>query len=555
MASRKWGIGQHLAVLIAAVVIPLLSFVALLIWQFQNQERQRVERVALELAKRVTAFTDRKLAASLGAIQVLSLSRQIDEGNAEALYQQALEVKTLIGGEVIVKDSTGQQLVNTRLPFGSPLPSSLPDADREALETGRPYVSDIFIGTVARRPVVTLYAPVLREGQTKGLVLTGYDPAFFANVLSEQNLPQDWVVVITDRVGRIVARSRDHERYVGEMTGENIRQHAGLAEASWRGTTLDGVDVLSALHRSEFSNWRTVVGVPEAIVSAPSRQHLKWLIVVGIAAVGGSLIIGYWITRRMTQPLAGLAQSAVALGRSQRVTTPDSNVKEIATIAASIDRAGVDLQRHERANRSLIDELNHRVKNTLFSVQALANQTFLRVSDPKEFQAAFTGRLLALSKSHNALTESGWISADLRELVSKVCGPYCDAGRLKVSGEDINLPPRVALSLGLILHELCTNAAKYGALSNKGGAVQIIWRSAGGILHFSWLESGGPSVVQPTRRGFGSRYIESSIKEELGGTSVFKFLSGGLQFEADIPLPAIDPAAAQLSTAESLPLL
>ena len=197
----------------------------------------------------------------------------------------------------------------------------------------------------------------------------------------------------------------------------------------------------------------------------------------------------------------------------------------------------------EQRQKLLIDELNHRVKNTLATVQSLASQTARGAHTPAAFRERFEGRLIALSKAHDQLTMHHWESADLRELLSGSLAPYAGAGseRVVLRGEDVILRPRAVLTLAMALHELTTNAAKYGALSVPGGRIEIHWqpvRAENGrpMLRIEWIEQGGPSVAEPEQRGFGSKLIEGSIAAELGGTARLGFEAQGLRCEIVIPL-------------------
>jgi PAS domain S-box-containing protein len=197
----------------------------------------------------------------------------------------------------------------------------------------------------------------------------------------------------------------------------------------------------------------------------------------------------------------------------------------------------------EQRQKLLMDELNHRVKNTLATVQSLASQTARGAHTPAAFRERFEGRLIALSKAHDQLTIHHWESADLRELLSGSLAPYAGAGseRVVLRGEDVILRPRAVLTLAMAVHELTTNAAKYGALSVPGGRIEINWqpvRAENGrsMLRISWIEQGGPSVAEPEQRGFGSKLIEGSVAAELGGTARLGFEAQGLRCEIIIPL-------------------
>jgi len=197
----------------------------------------------------------------------------------------------------------------------------------------------------------------------------------------------------------------------------------------------------------------------------------------------------------------------------------------------------------EQRQKLLIDELNHRVKNTLATVQSLASQTARGAHTPSAFREGFEGRLIALSKAHDQLTIHHWESADLRELLSATLAPYAGVGadRVTLRGEDVVLRPRAVLTLAMAVHELTTNAAKYGALSVPSGQIEIHWRPVRGrndrpMLLIDWTEQNGPTVDEPKTRGFGSKLIEGSIAAELGGSARLAFRPQGLQCEILVPV-------------------
>jgi two-component sensor histidine kinase len=195
----------------------------------------------------------------------------------------------------------------------------------------------------------------------------------------------------------------------------------------------------------------------------------------------------------------------------------------------------------EQRQKLLMDELNHRVKNTLATVQSLASQTARSAHTPAAFREGFEGRLIALSKAHDQLTIHHWESADLRELLSGSLAPYGGADRAVLRGEDVVLRPRAVLTLAMAVHELTTNAAKYGALSVPGGRIEIHWRPVRAandrvMLRIDWQEQGGPPVAEPKHRGFGSKLIEGSIAAELGGSARIAFAPEGLRCEILIPI-------------------
>ncbi|MFL5192980.1 MAG: sensor histidine kinase [Microvirga sp.] len=201
-------------------------------------------------------------------------------------------------------------------------------------------------------------------------------------------------------------------------------------------------------------------------------------------------------------------------------------------------------QKHaEEQQRFFLDELNHRVKNTLTTVQSIASQTLRTTETSAQFKEAFEGRLLALSKTHNLLTRKSWREAELRDVAEQELAPYRKQGdeRVVLDGPNVRLPARYAINLGLVLHELVTNAAKYGALSTNAGHLDMNWtvvqnEDRPDQLRIHWTESGGPPVAPPKRQGFGSRLIRRSIEGELGGYMVLNFAEGGVSYDISVPL-------------------
>lgn len=211
-----------------------------------------------------------------------------------------------------------------------------------------------------------------------------------------------------------------------------------------------------------------------------------------------------------------------------------------------------DRKRAEAHRELLIAELNHRVKNTLSTVQSLALQTFKNASD-RGLVDSFQARLMALSSAHNVLTRENWESAGLREIIEQTISPH-RAGpdnRFVLSGPEVRLNPKAALAVAMGLHELCTNAAKYGALSSPNGRVEITWTVAAKELprqlELLWQESGGPLVQKPSRKGFGSLLVEKLLASDLEGTVVLTYPSNGVRCSITAPLkgPAAPPSKIQ----------
>jgi PAS domain S-box-containing protein len=209
----------------------------------------------------------------------------------------------------------------------------------------------------------------------------------------------------------------------------------------------------------------------------------------------------------------------------------------------------IDLTRHkedQQNSRMLIDELNHRVKNTLATVQSIVRQSLRSGSNLKAIGEAVESRLSALARSHDLLTQQKWEGAGLLDMVNATLRPFIPQGRperFDATGENIRIPPTAVLALNITFHELVTNALKYGSFSNDIGHVSIGWKivttSEGDRLHLHWRETEGPPVSQPSHRGFGSVIIESGLAYQLNGVVKLDFPVEGVVCTIDIPAPTI----------------
>jgi two-component sensor histidine kinase len=228
-------------------------------------------------------------------------------------------------------------------------------------------------------------------------------------------------------------------------------------------------------------------------------------------------------------------------GSSVAVSLSVSPILDAGGTIIGASKIGRDITERKRAEESrelLLQESQHRIRNTIATVQAIAGQT-LRHTPPEE-QKAFVARLHALGQAHDLLTSENWDRAPLRAVIGRALGPFQAEGRKRVAvkGPDVWLPASKSLSLTLALHELATNAAKYGALSNGAGRVSVSWdvidKGEGRKVKLAWRETGGPPVSVPERKGFGSLLIEQSFAGE--GQTVFDYKPKGLRCSLEVAL-------------------
>jgi two-component sensor histidine kinase len=226
--------------------------------------------------------------------------------------------------------------------------------------------------------------------------------------------------------------------------------------------------------------------------------------------------------REDSVPHSALVSSSLIGDRKRRI--------EVGLVASPKSGEGQD---PEHQVHLLLHELNHRVKNTLATVQSMISQTLRSAHSTEQARSAIEERLIALSRTHDVLARESWTRANLREIIIQAVEPFSapNGGRVSIRGPDVQVAPRVALPVAMALQELGTNARKYGALSNETGKVRIEWTITNNTpprLDFRWTEVGGPPVEQPRTRGFGLRLIERSLAHELAGEVRLEFEPNGV---------------------------
>jgi len=210
---------------------------------------------------------------------------------------------------------------------------------------------------------------------------------------------------------------------------------------------------------------------------------------------------------------------------------------DVTDVKAAQELLEAERKKSEKQQALLVRELHHRVKNTLATVTAIMGTTMRFSSNMNEFKEAFTGRIMALSKTHSLITEETTQAISLAAILKSELEPFDDdTKRVVLQGEEIMLSAQQAVPLGMVIHELTTNAVKYGALSVLGGTLRVEWTRAGQRLRFSWVEANVPGVVRPTHGGFGQQLLTKVLPQQLEATVQSEYAPDGFRLSFDFPL-------------------
>jgi two-component sensor histidine kinase len=214
---------------------------------------------------------------------------------------------------------------------------------------------------------------------------------------------------------------------------------------------------------------------------------------------------------------------------------------------ALLAQAGIEAKEREAADRLqklILEELHHRIKNTLATVSAITSQSLRNAESIEQGQQAIESRLLALGRAHDLLLQARWSSASLSHIVQRATEPFdgMGEGKFSIAGDDLQITSGAVIALAMTLNELCTNATKFGALSVPAGRVEIAWtvEEKSQRLRLTWTEKGGPEVRAPTRRSFGTRLIETLGKQRNGAVEL-AYDPNGFIYALDVPLGSLKP--------------
>lgn len=356
--------------LVMACVVPAALMAILLIAHDYQRSRDQLLANSLGTARAIVSVIDRDLASIESSLVALATSPHIVSGDFHAFYLQAQNVLRNQSAQsdmnIALLDITGKQYINTRLPFGAPLPTARNFVGmRTIYDTGKPVISDLFFGEAVKRPLLAVGVTVFDNGVRYNLN-GGIRPERFENLLLQQKLPDGWIATIFDGNGKTVARTRDMARYVGQSAPLKLIKRIKVAtEDIFESVTRDGIPVQAVFSRSSVTNWTLVIGIPMQNLHQELQETLFLMIFVTIALMISSLAAAWIIGGRIAESVHGLTGPALALGTGDKVEVPPLHLREADEVGASLMRASDMLQVAQyRANH---DGLTGLVNRTLFN--------------------------------------------------------------------------------------------------------------------------------------------------------------------------------------------
>lgn len=477
----------------------MLVLTAAVVFQSYDRAEEAAAEQVLQVTRGTLMAVDRELNNQIAALEVLALAPSLHTGRLEDFRADAERFLTRFpaGTAISVADKSGAQLLNT---YADALPAPVRPEALESIAAifgGKgPQVSNVYLSRRTGEPTFTVSVPVSRAGEIVYAIAFNPPRTTFAEILRRLELPDGWVLAIFDRAAHHVARRPNLSLDTVTSASDSLRAELAAGDERLTETTsVEGTRVLTGFTRSPEIGWVVAVGIPVDEYRAPTQRSLITTLAIGAALI---FIGGFFAFR----------------------------------VAGQLVRA-------EGHRELLVNELNHRVKNTLSSVQAIVWRGLRNSGAPPEVRQGIDSRLQTLSSAHNLLSRKNWEGAHLPDVIESILAPYSgqQGARVKLEGPVVALRPPVAIALALVANELATNAVKYGSLAAGNGIVRVAWSlPRPDRLRIDWTESGGPVVQPPTRTGYGTKFIERAVVDELHGAFCASFPPEGMRCSIEVEL-------------------
>src|SRR5262245_5890205 len=547
-------IRTFLALFALALTLPLLAIAVFALNRMASLEEREIERRALQVAQDLSGDIDRELERATITLETLATSAALARGDLAAFHEQAAHALKRDKSGILLVDQSFQQLINTRVPFGAPLPRTAdPQTAQRVFDSKQRQVSDLLIGSVSNQPVINVEVPVFAGDAVRYVLIMAFEATRLESLLHSQRLERQWVTGVTDNKGIIVARSERHAEFVGKPLPKELLDNSRSATGVFRATSVAGANILRATSQSRIAVRPVSATVPVGYVDASRKRGQVFATMLMGTALALGAALAYLFGGFMTRPLDAASRAAAAVGLGKPIEPLQSPLVEANALTAALSAAASELQVRHEHSAFLMRELAHRSKNQLAVVKGMALQTARQSATVEQFVEQFGQRIQGLAESQDLMLRQNWQGAWLGDLVRAHLDLFGAGPRAELDGPALFLSANAVQNIGFALHELVTNAYKHGALTSPKGRVLVRWRGpqSDGRLYLEWIEEGGPPVRAPEREGFGSLVITELVAQALQGTAKLEFNRDGIHWRLDIPGSFVltdPPAATRAST-------
>lgn len=372
---RRYSLRSSLLILATLCVLPAAAINAWLLYSNFELSRHQAEQSTMLVARQVTADLNSELSAIESALKVLGAAPELQTGDLREFQERARGA--LVASTVynyILTDRAGRQVMNTLLPFGTPLPTTGTPAQLERVFThGESVLTDLFIGPVTARQGIAMGVPVRVNGEVVYSLNIGLAPERITDLLQRQALPESWLIAVLDQSGTIVGRSRNAERYVGQKAVPALRDALALqTEMRLRIPTVDNIPTFAALKPSERWRWGVAVGQHESTLYAEVRSMAVRVMVGMAVALGSGLLLALWLARRVLATMRDINNAAKALSSGARFEAPAVQFSEAEALGEALLQASQAMQLMTfQSQHDALTQLPNRIMFSAFAEQQL----------------------------------------------------------------------------------------------------------------------------------------------------------------------------------------
>ena len=540
---RGWrsSIQGRLLALIIAALIPVFAFSIFLAYRYAEAERQVIEARRRDVSNNLSFLVDGEVLAIRTTVSNLAKSPDLVRGDITSFRAYAMALVDDRISVLAVLEASGQQLMSTAIAAGDTLPKREDMSIFAAVFNGQVVVSDVVSGTAVKRPVVSIAAPVSRDGVVVYVLSAVVYPEHFSKLFADAEVNPDWAAAVIDRQGRFVVRNINPEQRIGAIARPELVSVArGPTDiGTFENITYEGVSTANSFRRSQLSGWTSVVSVPTAVLAGPLRRTLTWVVGIGFLMLLTGVTVAHLLARRISQSVESFSYAAALLLEGKPLPTTPLYINELTEVRSAFEHTYSVIVARNKADEQvkfLMQELAHRTRNLLAVIQSIASRSARDATSLNDFQRSFSSRLSALAVSNDVLIHQGQDGASLAALIRDHLAPFVDpeSGRITVHCPDIILSQAAAQAVGMALHELATNASKYGSLSGASGTVTVTCNTAdeepGRPLRLTWIEAGGPPVMPPVRQGFGRVVMERMAAAAVNGRADLDYAPTGFRW-------------------------
>jgi two-component sensor histidine kinase len=527
-----------------SIAIPVLALCGVLIHYYSVERYRSIEAEVHAASRELASELDGEIDRTVLLLETLSgtLGPEMDLAR---LHRHANETLVPRGSRVVVHDVSGWPILDTAVAFGTPLSEN---ADPERIEAviakKGPFVSDLLQSAFVSRPGWIVSVPIRRHEKVIAVISIIRSIETLDTVFRKERRPAEWQWSIVDRQNHILARSAvDYPKIGSKLPDDPALAAQAVQGVDWV-EGFNGVPVVQAVTRSALSGWLATISVPTAVVEAPLRDAWMLFAIGSLILLALALTLGISIARRLHTSVDDLVDAATRLGHGYTLPERTLSTREFQQIHAALSAAALERQTSESRRQLLLRELQHRTNNLLAVISSIARRTLFEGRTIRDARETLMGRLQALANASDTLTAAHWQGADIGLVVQNEMRAF--AGRYEASGPPLMLAPQAVQNMSLVIHELATNASKYGALSQPGGQVDITWRIEEHAenddrvphLRFQWVERGGPPTTPPQRRGFGYSLLET-VMTDIDRKPEIEFKPDGLSYTTTVRLDSV----------------